>query len=281
MLESLGCSVDVVGTGRQVVEAAQRSTYDVILMDCQMPEMDGFTATRLIRERELKARGNRQEAMGGTPTSSPSPLASRRVPIIALTAHATPGDREQCLAAGMDDYFTKPFTQEKLLEVLGRWLKERPATCQTPSPPPSKPVRQSEGALPSIPVHAATVAAEAGAATINRKAWDAITVLQRPGQPDALAKILSLYLGDSQQLVDKLGKAVLEGEAKLVHEAAHSLKSRSAALGAVSLAELCKQLEKLGRTGDLVDAPRLFEQLKSEFAAACRVFSEELHKRAA
>jgi CheY-like chemotaxis protein/HPt (histidine-containing phosphotransfer) domain-containing protein len=285
MLESLGCSVDVVSTGQQVIEASQRATYDVILMDCQMPEMNGFTATGLIREREERdaLRVTRDEKNESSATGHASPVTRHisHIPIIALTAHATPGDREQCLAAGMDDYFTKPFTQEKLREVLGKWLKERPATASTQQAPPSAPVRRSESPVSPIPVSAKAFGTEAGAAAINRKAWDAITVLQRPGQPDALAKILSLYLSDSQQLVDKLKKAVQEGEAKLVNEAAHSLKSRSAALGALSLAELCKQLEKLGRTGDLAGAPQLVAQLESEFAVACEVFSEELQKRAA
>ncbi len=292
MLESLGCTVEVVRTGREVVEAAQRSSYDVILMDCQMPEMDGFTATRLIRERD-QPRGNvelgmrNDELPESTSTSfipnSPFmiPHSRKRVPIIALTAHATPADREQCLAAGMDDYFTKPFTQEKLREVLGRWLKERPATARPSPASPPEAVPRSEGPVLATVGSANAVGPEAGATTINRKAWDAITVLQRPGQPDALAKIFSLYLSDSHQLVDKLRKAVQDGEAKLVNEAAHSLKSRSAALGAVSLADLCKQLERLGRTGDLTDAPGLIKRLESEFAAACAVFSEELQKRAA
>ncbi len=262
MLESLGCTVEVVRTGREVVEASQRAGYDVILMDCQMPEMDGFSATRLIRERE-------------------KPRSRERVPIIALTAHASLGDREQCLAAGMDDYFTKPFTQEKLREVLGRWLKERPATDRTAPPSPHAAVHSSKAPVPAAPVSADAAVPEAVATAINRKAWDAITMLQRPGQPDALAKILSLYLSDSHQLVDKLRKAVQDREAKLVNEAAHSLKSRSAALGAVSLADLCKQLERLGRTGDLTEAPGLIKQLESEFAEACAVFSDELQKRAA
>jgi signal transduction histidine kinase/CheY-like chemotaxis protein len=106
MLEDLGCRVEVVDNGRQAVEAVSRTRFDLILMDCQMPGMDGYEATALIRERERPVDNEKDST-----------------PIIALTAHAMEGARERCLAAGMDDYLAKPFTQEQLTEVLERWLK--------------------------------------------------------------------------------------------------------------------------------------------------------------
>ncbi|MDH4370194.1 MAG: response regulator, partial [Nitrospira sp.] len=107
MLETIGCTVTVAQNGREVLDHAKKTSYDLILMDCQMPEMDGLEATRLIREWEQS--GSR------TP-----------IPIIALTAHATPGDREHCLATGMSDYLSKPFSMERLQAVLSSWL--RPST---------------------------------------------------------------------------------------------------------------------------------------------------------
>ena len=95
--------MQVVANGRAALEALEHATYDAVLMDCQMPDMDGFETTRAIREREM-ARGQ-------------APL-----PIIAMTAHAIRGDREHCLTAGMSDYLSKPFTQEQLCAVLRRWL---------------------------------------------------------------------------------------------------------------------------------------------------------------
>jgi signal transduction histidine kinase/DNA-binding response OmpR family regulator len=116
MLESLGCRVEVAGTGREAVEAlAGASRYDVVFMDCQMPEMDGYEATRLIREAEA----NRQP-----PERSGAGVA--HLPIIALTAHALEGDRKKCLDAGMDDYLSKPFSLEQLTAVLDRWLSPGP-----------------------------------------------------------------------------------------------------------------------------------------------------------
>ncbi len=110
-LAKLGCSVDVASNGREAVSLARQQRYDLILMDCHMPGMDGYEATAEIRK---------SESAGNVPGS----LRSPRVPIIALTANAMQGDRDNCLAAGMDDYLAKPLQQAELQRVLDRWLKE-------------------------------------------------------------------------------------------------------------------------------------------------------------
>jgi CheY-like chemotaxis protein len=101
MLQKLGHRVDVAANGLEAVSALRRIAYDLVFMDCQMPEMDGFGATRAIRAGEA-----------GTP---------RHIPIVALTANAMHGDREQCMAAGMDDYIAKPVTKQTLAAALERW----------------------------------------------------------------------------------------------------------------------------------------------------------------
>jgi HPt (histidine-containing phosphotransfer) domain-containing protein len=116
---------------------------------------------------------------------------------------------------------------------------------------------------------------------VDRQAWNSITKLQRPGRPDALAKILSLYLADSQQLVDKLRHGMATREAQLVNEAAHSLRSRSAVLGAGTLSLLCQQIEEMSRRGQLTEAEPLLALLEATFADACQVFQAELERRAA
>ena len=255
MLQSLGCSVTVAQNGREVVDQAQKTRYDIILMDCQMPEMDGFEATRLIREWE-RATGNGD--------------SRRSIPIIALTAHAAQGDREHCLSAGMNDYLSKPFTMERLQDVLASWLQPS-ATALSPEQNDSKP------AASPLKSDAEKKASHA----VDRKAWNSITTLQRPGRPDVLAKILSLYLADSQQLFDSLRQGMAAGEAQLVNEAAHSLKSRSTVLGAASVSELCRQFEEISRRGSLADAEPLLNPLEAAFADACHEFQAELEKRAA
>ncbi len=112
MVESFGCRVEVASNGQEALDALSKAPYDLVLMDCQMPELDGYEATRMFRERETQTAENQ---LGRA-------QAIRRTPIIALTAHAMQGDREQCIAAGMDDYLSKPFTRDRLFAVLKRWL---------------------------------------------------------------------------------------------------------------------------------------------------------------
>jgi len=116
MLKSLGCRVKVVSNGHEVLEALVTTLFDLVLMDCQMPALDGFETTRIIRLNEA------QQAGAGN-----LPQGTRRIPIIALTAHSMQGDRERCLAAGMDDYLSKPFRLDGLLTVLKQWLPPKPS----------------------------------------------------------------------------------------------------------------------------------------------------------
>ena len=135
VLEQFGCRVDVVGTGRQAVEALATTAYDVVLMDCMMPDMDGFEATRAIREREalfVKREASDSDTRDASRATNHAARGSRRVPIIAMTANALEGDRERCLAAGMDDYLSKPFKGEDLRQMLARRLFRHPSPQNTP-----------------------------------------------------------------------------------------------------------------------------------------------------
>jgi CheY-like chemotaxis protein len=234
MLEAFGCQVEVVGNGQAAVMALSRGRYDIVLMDCQMPVMDGFAATATAR------------------------TDGHRLPIIALTANAIEGDRERCMASGMDDYLSKPFTNAKLREILERWLP--------PTPSPS-----SRVAEPAQKEHATVTA------TIEYKAWDSIRALQRKGQPDMLAKVVGMYLDDSDRLMKALRQAVPAQDSAAVREAAHSLKSSSATLGAMALAGHCKELEAMGQAQSLLQAAELLTKLEAEYAAVCKAFSAELH----
>ncbi len=233
MLESLGCVVQVVGSGREAVEAALLAGFELILMDCQMPGMDGYEATGLVRENERIIYGE------GVST-----------PIIALTANAMEGDRNRCLAAGMDDYLAKPFTQVQLGEMLERWLPSAPtpasAETEEPDAKDTPDAKNSEQR------------------SIDTKALDAIRDLQQKGRPGLLVKVIDIYLDDSLRLLEALRQAHFQGDAPDVKRHAHSLKSSSANVGAVRLSTLCRELETMGdgEFADLVD--RKIAQIEEE-----------------
>lgn len=261
MLETLVCTVTVAQNGHEVLTHAKTASFDLILMDCQMPEMDGFEATRLIREWEQNG--------------SRTPL-----PIIALTAHASPGDREHCLATGMSDHLAKPFSMERLQAALTSWL--RPSTAPRQSEAPLVSRMSALTSVPASPPAVPAIATQAAASlVVDQKAWKSITSLQRPGKEDALAKILSLYLLDSRDLVNALREGIRAGDAQAVNQAAHSLKSRSSVLGAVSLSKLCRQFEELSRQGRLKEVEPLLDQLGVAFEHASQIFQAELERRAA
>jgi len=252
MLEILGHSVSAVENGRLAAEAAARERFDLILMDCQMPEMDGFTATATIRQQERTA------------TDHP------HVPIIALTANAMEGDRARCLAAGMDDYLAKPFTLAQLREILTRWLKPQtlPETAEPVASPPARPA-DAPSDQPPPP----------SSVEIDKTAWNAIVALQRPGRPDILAKVLTAYLNDSRILVEEIRNAVETQDADTLAKAAHRLKSSSAQLGALATAAHCKELEQLGRLARLDGAAALLAQLMDAHQATCATMTGELRLR--
>ncbi|NJN69624.1 MAG: PAS domain S-box protein [Nitrospira sp.] len=236
MLETLNCHIDTAENGREAVAALQTTEYALVFMDCQMPEMDGLTATRLIREREANAE---------IPANNTAHCPRRRVPIVALTAHAMQGDRELCLAAGMDDYLTKPFTLAQLEHVLTRWLpkndREKREGDSASATPSEKPVGSDQSAMATREGKLNGSMVEP--TVIDQSALAAIRALQRPGHPDILARIVSQYVETSREMVERIRRAVVSKDAAELRASAHRLKSSSAQLGALDLAADCRELE--------------------------------------
>jgi len=232
MLESLGCRVHMAENGRAALEQLKNTSFDLILMDCQMPVMDGFETTEAVRERE-RAEGR----------TAPHP-------IIALTANALSGDREQCLAAGMDDYVSKPFKLDELERVLCRWLPaERDKAIGRALPRPGEGPPASESAVNML----------------DARAIEALRSIQRPGRPDLVAKVVRLYLDRSPDALQEIARAVEARDARALQAAAHSLKSSSANLGATEVAECARTLERHGREGDLTEADTTLAQLDKAY----------------
>jgi len=254
MLESLGCTVELADTGLAALEAVQRSGYDLVFMDCQMPELDGLEATRRIRKWEALggdlATGAAEEADAPL-FQSPAPGPAKpgaRLPIIALTAFAMKGDRVACLDSGADDYLSKPFTREELSRIMRRHL----------------PVPASEVALEQ----ACAAAQPYGGAISRDRMVGAIEMIRMlPGNRgmEVLRKVVELYLSSTPTLLQTLREAESGGDAEKLKAAAHSFKSSSANLGALKLADVCKELETLGRAGSTVGALPLLIQVEEEY----------------
>jgi two-component system, sensor histidine kinase and response regulator len=234
MLEVMGCRVDLAENGIQAVELARGKSYDLILMDCQMPEMDGYEASRLIRERE--AAGNGKDG------------AQRPVTIIAITGNSTDEDRDQCLSMGMDDFLRKPYTIEELREKLALWL----------------PVGVSAGAVaPPAGDMETTVISESS--PINLKLLDNIRSLQREGAPDILVKVIDHYLSQSPDTIMKLNEAVAANDGELIRAISHKFKSGSANLGALRLAEICGEMESSASVNTMTVNKEILAKLESEY----------------
>ncbi len=232
MLRSLGCAVDIADSGPVALEALAKADYDLVLMDCRMPEMDGLEATRRLRAGEREG--------------------SRRVPVIALTADVTAETGQACLDAGMDGYLSKPISPGELGRVLTRWLGG-----EDRSAPMAANLGPGGAESPGLGTRE----------LLDERVLDRIRSLQRPGRPDLFARVVTLYLRDTPALIAGLRKAVASQDADALVEAAHALKSSSAHLGASALAGLAKDLETRGKTGALDGAEALVAQLEQAYGA--------------
>jgi CheY-like chemotaxis protein len=223
LLEHLGCEVQVADNGRKAREATLERNFDLIFMDCQMPEMDGFEATRAIRAHELSS-------------------GSQRTPIVALTANALVGDPERCFAAGMDDFVSKPFSVGKLRSALERWTRISDIKAQALASMATQP------RAASLPVAATPLLATGLASNIDQTALDQIRALRKPGRPNLLLRLLDDYLESTPNRIEELVAAVANNDLRVAGGVAHSLKSISATLGATMLARSLGRLEEAART---------------------------------
>ena len=245
LLEALGLIVDIVEDGRQAIDRAATVGYDLVLMDCQMPEMDGFAATAEIRRAE---RGS-----------------DRHIPIVALTANALEGDREVCLAAGMDDYLAKPFTREQLAARLVHWLHPRATVTAGAQPGPPLAPR----------AHGASVAAP-GESPLDPAMFEAIRELAAANGTTLVSNVIHAYLADAPGRLACLQGALGAADARALFEAAHALKSGSAYVGARQLAHLCTELETIARSGNLAAAAALLADAEAELARVVSALQAEL-----
>jgi TMAO reductase system sensor TorS len=234
MLESLGCETDTAENGWLALKAMNTATYDAVLMDCQMPVMDGLAATAEMRRREQTS-------------------GAARVPIIALTANAMDGDRERCLDAGMDDFLSKPFTQQQLATQLRRWL-----------------------ALRTLP--------EAGRRDLSRIPLIDAGVLRNIAalaRPALLNSMIDLYLQHSPDLVAAIETAAANMQPEALSQAVHTLKSSTANLGGTRLAMAARECEVLVREGGITQAAPIVSRISNEHQEFCAALMRERSSDAA
>ncbi len=225
MLDLAGCRVTAAADGREALSAFAAQPFDLVLMDLHMPVLDGLATTTAIRQLERER-------------------DSARVPVIALTADVLQGTRERCRAAGMDDYLSKPFGFDGLRGILTKWLPQ-------PHPEPA----------------AETLSASAGEspAVLDPAPLEQLRTIQRPGRPSTLGRVIRLYLDNAPTLVAGIEAAIQAGDSRALAQAAHSLKSSSANLGATSLAVECRKLEELGCQERLAQAGAPWQALACEY----------------
>jgi two-component system sensor histidine kinase/response regulator len=245
LLARLGYSADVVANGLEVLEALERIPYEIVIMDCQMPEMDGYEATRQIRSREQN-RSNSQ---------------TRRVHVIAMTAHAMQGDREKCLAAGMDDYVSKPVQIADLRQALERWHGSREGNAVG---------RTSE--VTSEPGPQLKLSEEPVEVPADRDRLVELT----SDDPEKLRRLIGNYLKQANEMLPLLSRAVEAEAANDLRTVAHKWAGSSSNCGMMPLAKQLGALELLGEAGNLREAPLLYSNVVREFERVKKFLKEDI-----
>jgi len=229
ILQKGGHRIDTVGNGAEAVAALKKSPYDIVLMDVQMPGMDGFTATHTLRD----------------PRSG---VINPEIPVIAMTAHAMKGDREKCLAQGMDDYVSKPVKPKELLDVVQRWAGRQ--VLRTPVSPD----------VPSGPTQT----------PVNLKRLQEITGTDNEFERE----IIDMFLTDFKQHLSTLKQAAAEGNLSVLEMEAHTVKGASTNIGAGQLSELALSLEEKAKAGLGEKIQDLLHQLEEAFLGVAAVLEE-------
>jgi CheY-like chemotaxis protein/HPt (histidine-containing phosphotransfer) domain-containing protein len=259
LLSLNGITFGMAENGKEALDALDQGGFDAVLMDCQMPVMDGYTATRIRRQKEAGA-------------------GLARIPIIAMTANAMAGDREKCLNAGMDDYMSKPLNRARLEQTLRKWLHEAPRATPASARPGAPAAASAPIALPAAAAaatEAVSLPASATGGPLDAGViGDLIDVMG-----DEFTELVRVYLEDTPKAVTRLEQAAEQRNRDGIIAPSHSLKSTSANLGAVRLSELAKRLEHGARSGEIGSDPMiLVSELKREYALVAAALNELVAK---
>ena len=264
LLLQLGYKADTASTGLEAVRALEQKPYDVILMDVQMPEMDGLEATRHIRQRQRE--------------SAPEAHFQRSIVIIAMTANAMQGDREKCVAAGMDDYLPKPVRPEALQAMLeqhaARLLKSAGPSATTEAIPSAADTPAARSITPILTV----LPAPAGLPPVVEQPPVDMDRLNEfaGGNLENFNELVGLYIKQTTEQLEKVRAAISEGNAESASRVAHSCAGASATCGMDAIVPLLREVEYLTQEGKLSGAAALLPAIDHEFDRLMRYL--ELHK---
>ncbi len=231
MLEKFGLSIDVAANGEEAIQALRQLPYDLVLMDCQMPVLDGYQATRMIR-------------------ASESGVNAHDIPVLAMTANAMQGDYERCIQAGMNDHIAKPVDPAKLRRALQRWL---PQYCQETGSAPERDAAEADDDALSPQL--------AGGPLFDHAALRARLL----DDDDLVREIVAAFREDAEDQLQSLGEAVAAGDATQAGLLAHKIKGASSNVGGMRLSALARELELKGKAGDLQAVRLLLPSLERQF----------------
>lgn len=248
ILENMGCRVVIAPNGAVAVRLLAQEEFDLVLMDCEMPELDGLQATKRIRQHEAAA-----AALEG---------GDKRTPIVALTAHALADVRQKCLEAGMDDFLVKPFNESQVCEALRRWIGdlERAGTDGERAGPGHRDLSFEARSTPEN-------------TAIDRSVLDNVTAFKGPAGEALFRRVVSRFAGTAPGLAASLHEKFNAGEGEELWRIAHSLKSSAAALGAQRLADRADEIERTARDHSVQAVQPLLVALDRELAAALNSLS--------
>jgi signal transduction histidine kinase/CheY-like chemotaxis protein/HPt (histidine-containing phosphotransfer) domain-containing protein len=250
ILKNAGFKVDLAENGKQAVAAYKRKQYDLILMDLQMPVMDGLQATVQIRAHESKLAAG--TAGGGH--------SSLRIPIVAMTAHALKKYQEKCKEAGMDDYMTKPLRKKELIALVETWVT-RSADRKLPASDSGSPTSLPQPAAPGDHQPSADISQPQEEAPMNYQ----VALEEYEGDKEYLMELLNGFLQEVRGQIEIIRQAISDGKADVVRKQAHSIKGGSAILTADDLSGVAYQLQTAGESGAMEEAAGLLESLEKEF----------------
>jgi CheY-like chemotaxis protein/HPt (histidine-containing phosphotransfer) domain-containing protein len=240
LLRKMGIRAEAVADGAEAVRALETASYDLVFMDIQMPVMNGYEATQMIRD-------------------SKSSVRNHAVPIIAMTAHAMQGARDKCLEAGMNDYVSKPISPQALADVLSRWLPSSPAGGAGFGAPPEARAQKTEVRSTECPI------------------FDRAALLNRLMGDEELARtILEGFLEDLPRQISGLEELLDAGDIPGSQNRAHTIKGASASVGGEAVRMAAAEMEQIVQNGNLENMRRLLPELKKRAAGLTRVMRESI-----